>query len=199
MHIVLCNTGMNMKHASYLPSWPPNGDGPVIEMHPGTPPVSSSGEDVAADSAHRGPAALAAAARHAAIPPRALRGFAGHPDQVAQARHFVARALAACPAMVDAVLLTSELATNAVQHSATGAGGTFGVAISHAPGRVRLTVTDDGSAGHPMLAAADELATSGRGLMLVDSLALRWGYTGPGERGRGLGEKSTVWFELSCR
>lgn len=179
-----------MKHASSLASWRPNGDGPVMEMCSGTRPPSSTDGGFALDTG--------AAARHAAIPPRFLRVFPGHPDQVAQARHFVGRAMARCPAMVDAVLLTSELATNAVQHSATGSGGTFAVAISHAPGRARLTVSDDGSAGHPLLAAADELATSGRGLMLVDCLALRWGYTSPGERGRGTGEKSTVWFELSC-
>jgi anti-sigma regulatory factor (Ser/Thr protein kinase) len=165
-----------------------------MEMHPGTRPASSTGSGSALDS----DADPASADRHAAIPPRFLQAFPGHPDQVAQARHFVAQALADCPAMVDVVLLTSELATNAVQHSATGHGGSFAVAISHGAGRVRLTVSDDGSAGHPMLAAADELATSGRGLMLVDSLALRWGYTGPGERARGTGEKSTVWFEISC-
>jgi anti-sigma regulatory factor (Ser/Thr protein kinase) len=171
-----------------------------MEMQPGTRPASSTDRDTGrGDAATLGASGDPPGARHAAIPPRFTRAFRGHPDQVAQARHFVARALSDCPAMVDAVLLTSELATNAVQHSASGAGGMFTVAISHAPGRVRLTVTDDGSAGHPMLAVADELATAGRGLMLVDGLALRWGYTGPGERGRGTGEKSTVWFELSCQ
>ena len=171
-----------------------------MDMQPGTRPASLTDRDTGRDAAPPGPAAdPAAAARHAAIAPRFSRAFAGRPDQVAQARRFVTRALTACPAMVDAVLLTSELATNAVQHSATGDGGLFMVAISHAPGRVRLTVTDDGSAGHPMLGVADELATAGRGLMLVDGLALRWGYTGPGQRGRGTGEKSAVWFELPCQ
>jgi anti-sigma regulatory factor (Ser/Thr protein kinase) len=164
----------------------PNADGPVSEMHPGTRPATARDFGRSPDVSH------------AAIPPRFLRAFPGHPDQVANARHFVACALASCPAVSDAILLTSELATNAVQHSATGHGGTFAVAISHGPGRVRLTVTDDGSAGHPMMAAADELSTSGRGLILVDCLAVRWGYTSPGERGRATGERWTVWFELSC-
>ncbi len=64
------------------------------------------------------------------------------------------------------------------------------MAISHAPGRVRVTVTDDGSATRPAVAVAvgDELATSGRGLLLVDCLARHWGYRDrPGERGRGAG------------
>jgi len=114
---------------------------------------------------------------HPGIPPRFRRSFAGQPDQVAQARHFVQGALAGCPALADAVLLTSELATNAVQHSATGRGGAFVVAISHAPGRVRVTVTDGGSATRPIVAPEpEELAVSGRGLLLVDVLADRWGY-----------------------
>jgi anti-sigma regulatory factor (Ser/Thr protein kinase) len=155
-------------------------------MHPGTRPATTRDFGCSPDVAH------------AAIPPRFLRAFPGHPDQVAQARHFVARALASCPAVADAVLLTSELATNAVQHSATGCGGAFAVAICHGPGRVRLTVTDDGSAGHPLMAVGDELATSGRGLILVDCLATRWGYAAPAEHGRGPAERSTVWFELTC-
>jgi hypothetical protein len=164
----------------------PNADGPVNEMHPGARPATTRDFGRSPDVSH------------AAIPPRFLRAFPGHPDQVAEARHYVARALASCPAVADAILLTSELATNAVQHSATGLGGTFAVAISHGPGRVRLTVTDDGSPGRPLIAAADELSTSGRGLILVDCLAIRWGYTGPGEPGRSAGERSTVWFELAC-
>jgi two-component sensor histidine kinase len=155
-------------------------------MHPGTRPArpASLGRDADA-SPH---------IRHDAIPPRFLRVFPGHPDQVAAARHFVGRALISCPAAADVVLLTSELATNAVQHSATGHGGTFAVAISHGPGRVRITVTDDGSAGHPVLTAgADELAISGRGLILVDFLAARWGHVAK----TGL-SPATVWFEIDC-
>ena len=101
-----------------------------MEMHPGTGPARLADYGRSPD------------AEHAGIPPRFWRAFPGHPDQVAEARHFAARALASCPAAADVVLLTSELATNAVQHSATGHGGTFGVAISHSPGRVRVSVTD---------------------------------------------------------
>jgi anti-sigma regulatory factor (Ser/Thr protein kinase) len=168
-------------------------------MNPGARPARSCeplSTDVRNEDRDRPPSR----SRHLAIPPRFLRAFPGHPLEVAEARHFVERALADCPAVSDAVLLASELATNAVQHSATGEGGAFAVAISHGPGRVRLTVTDDGSGGHPAIAAAEELATSGRGLVLVDCLAVRWGYSGPGERGRetGRAQKSTVWFELAC-
>jgi serine/threonine-protein kinase RsbW len=130
---------------------------------------------------------------HRAIAPRFRECFTGHPEQVARARHFVAAALAGCSAAADAELLTSELATNAVQHSATGDGGTFIVAISHAPGRVRVTVTDGGSATFPAVAAADgELVTSGRGLLLVDCMADYAGEASGPEPG------GTVWFELAC-
>jgi anti-sigma regulatory factor (Ser/Thr protein kinase) len=167
-------------------------------MNPGTRPARSSRFDRSPDNG-RSDGAGAPQPDHPDIPPRFRRAFAGQPDQVAQARRFVEGALAGCPALADVVLLTSELSTNAVQHSATGRGGTFIVAISHGPGRVRVTVTDGGSATRPAVAPeAAELAVSGRGLLLVDVLADRWGYAS--ELGHGaLGASGAVWFELACR
>jgi Histidine kinase-like ATPase domain len=92
----------------------------------------------------------------------------------------------------DAVLLTSELVTNTLQHTATGTGGDFEVIACHGPDRITVTVTDDGSPGWPELAPRAALATSGQGLMLVEALADRWGHHG-NQRAR------TVWFELACR
>jgi anti-sigma regulatory factor (Ser/Thr protein kinase) len=156
-------------------------------MHPGTCPARTPDLGSSLDVCPYG-----------AIPWRFRRSFSGTADQVAVARQFVSRALAGCPAVTDAVLLTSELATNAVQHSASGQGGSLAVVISHVQDRVRITVSDNGSASHPTVAAEDGLATSGRGLILVDALADRWGYAGgpgpAGEQAAGL-----VWFELKCR
>ena len=45
--------------------------------------------------------------------------YPGRPDQVKEARRAVARYLAWCPALDDAVLIVSELASNAVLHSAS--------------------------------------------------------------------------------
>jgi anti-sigma regulatory factor (Ser/Thr protein kinase) len=45
--------------------------------------------------------------------------YAGRPDQVQDARRAVARHLAGCPALDDAVLIVSELASNAILHSAS--------------------------------------------------------------------------------
>jgi hypothetical protein len=193
-----------------------------MKMNPGTRPARSSrfgpapdagtdsstaadaeNDQVSADgrfSAIGLPPALAGAGNDgprgcADISSRFIRSFPGCPDQVAPARHFVAAALAGCPAAPDAVLLASELATNAVRHSATGRGGSFTVAISHAPGRVRITVTDDGSDTRPVLPAGapGPLACSGRGLLLVDALSGGWGHAAGGPSRR-----AAVWFELPC-
>jgi anti-sigma regulatory factor (Ser/Thr protein kinase) len=45
--------------------------------------------------------------------------YPGRPDQVQRARRAVARHLAGCAAADDAVLIVSELASNAVRHSAS--------------------------------------------------------------------------------
>ncbi|MGH3274504.1 MAG: ATP-binding protein [Streptosporangiaceae bacterium] len=180
-------------------------------MNPSTLPARSS-------RYARSPDNVKITVSHPDIPPRLRQCFAGQPEQVALARNFVARALAGCPAASDVILLTSELATNAVQHSATGQGGSFAVAICHAPGRVKVTVTDGGSATRPAVAvAAEELAVSGRGLLLVDILADRWGYSselGTGRPARAQpasaelghidGQRlcpdrvGAVWFEVAC-
>ena len=53
----------------------------------------------------------------AIIRPR-RRVFPGSAEQVGRARQFVGQVLGECPAADDAVLLTSELVTNAVTHTA---------------------------------------------------------------------------------
>ena len=45
--------------------------------------------------------------------------YAGHLDQVHRVREAVARYLAGCPAADEAVLIVSELAANAIVHSAS--------------------------------------------------------------------------------
>ena len=170
-------------------------------MNPGTRPARSSRYGASPDNG-RSDEAGAPEPDHPDIPPRFRRAFAGQPEQVALARRFVEWALAGCPALADVVLLTSELATNAVQHSATGRGGAFVVAICHGPGRVKVTVTDGGSATRPVVAPeAPELAVSGRGLLLVDVLADRWGYASDLDHpaaDRAGGTSGAVWFELPC-
>jgi anti-sigma regulatory factor (Ser/Thr protein kinase) len=118
------------------------------------------------------------------------RAFPGRPDQIAHARDFTRRVLGACPALDEAVLLVSELATNAIEHTATASVGSFDVTIYMGESSLLITVTDDGSANIPVpVHPADSLAETGRGLGLVELIADRWGHCGD-EHGR------TVWFEL---
>jgi anti-sigma regulatory factor (Ser/Thr protein kinase) len=117
------------------------------------------------------------------------RIFPGQRDQVAHARKFVGRVLDGNPLADDAALLTSELATNAVLHTASGQDGTFAVAVRQHADRVRVEVWDAGAATAPVVRSPDQQREHGAGLGLVESIAARWGHLGDGD-GR------VVWFEL---
>jgi anti-sigma regulatory factor (Ser/Thr protein kinase) len=119
------------------------------------------------------------------------RIFPGEPTQAGHARRFVQQALATHGAATDAALLTSELATNAIQHTATGQGGTFEVIVCQRPATIRIAVLDGGSLAIPTATHDQRLHTSGRGLSLVDALARQWGQQG-NQHGR------AVWFELNA-
>ncbi|WP_433367912.1 ATP-binding protein [Streptosporangium sp. CA-115845] len=134
--------------------------------------------------------------------------FPATTDQVRPARNFVAEILGEDhPLRDDAMLLTSELATNAVEHSArptdsgtsdTGTADTtpgyrppeFVVTVAFTPPGVIVTVQDPGSARIPRTRNPRPDATGGRGLLLVNELATRWGFhrdpTG-----------TVIWFELT--
>ncbi|MGA4988577.1 ATP-binding protein [Nonomuraea bangladeshensis] len=114
----------------------------------------------------------------------------GAPSQVARARGVVTDALGRDhPLHDDVVLLTSELATNAVLHTRSGAGGSFTVSVTSSPSAVRVRVEDAGSDGPPCVCRTGAQSTSGRGLPLIEALSHRWGFT----RENG---STTVWFEL---
>ena len=99
--------------------------------------------------------------------------WSGEPRHVHDVRRFVATSLArhGLDAMVqDAVLVASELATNAVLHARTS----FAVALSRADGHVLLRVSDASSAP-PQRAWRDPLDVSGRGLSIVETVSQAWG------------------------
>lgn len=109
---------------------------------------------------------------------------------VARARRFVRDTLigwGADDAMDDAVLLTSELATNAVIHARTP----FEVICRSAGGTVQVEVIDhDGTRALPAPPAGDDLdRTSGRGLLIPVMLASEWGVSYAAA-------SKTVWFRL---
>ncbi|MEU1807261.1 ATP-binding protein [Streptomyces sp. NPDC019937] len=93
-----------------------------------------------------------------------------------------------------AELLTSELVTNALVHTDRGAHitATVGGGIAGpVAGRLRVEVRDFVSR-HPTLRGnPPEDSTSGRGLLLVHTLADAWGV-----RAHGVGK--AVWFELDA-
>jgi anti-sigma regulatory factor (Ser/Thr protein kinase) len=105
------------------------------------------------------------------------RTFPGNPDQVARVREFVRLIVGPLPVADEAVLLASELATNAVIHTASGQGGAFDVAVSRYPSAVRIEVHDAGSHQVPMPRPWDHLTEEGRGLGLVSLIADRWGHS----------------------
>lgn len=87
------------------------------------------------------------------------------------------------------VLLVSELVTNAVQHGGPyGPTATVDLQVEARSDLVRVEVTDAGS-GDPRPGDGAIDRPAGRGLMLVEALATRWGC----DR---LPAGKTVWFEL---
>lgn len=117
------------------------------------------------------------------------RTFSGEHDQVACAREFVKRVVGCCPVLDDAILLTSELCTNTLQHTDSGRGGSFEVTVYRGHSSLRVEVRDDGSQTVPDIPQFGELSENGRGLELVDLIATRWGQNGD-EYGR------CIFFEL---
>ncbi|WP_432498079.1 ATP-binding SpoIIE family protein phosphatase [Kineococcus gypseus] len=86
----------------------------------------------------------------------------------------------------EAELVVSELVTNAVLHTGSGAALT----VRHDPLSARLCLgVDDASTSHPLPRGAGEESLSGRGMHIVDVLAERW-WVSP------RGDGKTVWAEL---
>jgi anti-sigma regulatory factor (Ser/Thr protein kinase) len=137
-----------------------------------------------------------ARARRRAGSPRAVvlgsLTIPGHPEQVGVARAFVVRTLSANQPDADAdaaALLTSEIVTNAVQHSRSGVeGGTVTIVVIGLPGGILVEIIDGGSAGAPIV-KGDLYAVQGHGLFLVQTLAAQWGYHKDSA-------STTVWFHL---
>lgn len=85
--------------------------------------------------------------------------------------------------LADAAVLVTELVTNAYRHGE----GAIRLRLSLNPGRLRVEVFDDGQGFEPVRCSED-LGPGGHGLILVGSIATRWGV----REGR-----SHVWCELA--
>ena len=110
-------------------------------------------------------------------------------DSVRRARRTIAAFLepAEVPLAVidDVLLLVSELVTNAVVH----AGSPAVVRLDADVERIKVAVADRDGEGAPRIAEPQLFSSSGRGVLLVDRLAARWGVE-PQVAGK------VVWFEL---
>ena len=96
------------------------------------------------------------------------------PTAAAEARRQVRAAICAWGITADpsiAILLTSELVTNAIRHET---GETITLDIACCRGQLRVDVHDT-SRTLPVLVDAPADAETGRGLMLVDTLSEKWG------------------------
>ncbi|MFI6205719.1 ATP-binding protein [Streptomyces sp. NPDC051041] len=104
----------------------------------------------------------------------------GHPVSVGLARRRVRDHLAAWGhdprdrTLEHAVLLVSELATNAVRHGSSARAG-FEVAVTALADGSCLVEVSDGSRSEPRPGRAAEDEETGRGLHLVEHLATAWG------------------------
>lgn len=91
--------------------------------------------------------------------------------------------------MGDAMLVASELVTNAVLHSGCGDEHVLHVTATLADDTMRICVEDPGlMQGTASVLEVSELSDSGIGLLIVDQLVARWG----AERDGGY----RVWAEL---
>jgi serine/threonine-protein kinase RsbW len=112
----------------------------------------------------------------AGSPWRCSRAFPARADQVTEARTFLARLLGECPLSDDAILICSELCTNAIVHSDSHReDGSFILRAEVREGDyVWLEVEDQGG----RWAEPARCEESGRGLEIVVALADYWDVRG---------------------
>ena len=122
-------------------------------------------------------------------PGRSVLDLAPDPAAAREAREFVSQQCKASgldsEVRQTAVLLVSEVVTNAILHGRSGPR----LLVSIGEDVIRVEVSDDNSRA-PQLIEADADALDGRGLTIVDALADSWGSC-PEDGGK------LVWFELA--
>ncbi|HEY7359792.1 MAG TPA: ATP-binding protein [Streptosporangiaceae bacterium] len=125
----------------------------------------------------------------ASSPRTCIRSFRARPDQVREARRFLAQVLGDCPTATDALACLSELVTNSVLYSnSRRPNGRFIVRASLRPAGLRVEVEDEGGPWEHRPGHNDQ---RGRGLAIVDALSTDWSITGDGT-------SRTAWFEMGA-
>lgn len=119
--------------------------------------------------------------------------LAADPSAARAARGTVADVLGAvldADALDRALLCTSEVVTNAIEHGAPP----FGLRIEHEHDTTVRILVRDASPAPPSLIQADQHAVRGRGIFIVDRCADRWGIDAdPASGGK------VVWLQFNVR
>ena len=114
-------------------------------------------------------------------------------SSVSAARHALADELDAngvgTPMRDDAVLVLSELVSNAIKHAAPLPSGDISVCWALRQDRLHLEITDGGALTRPQAAVAAVSSLGGRGLDIVRTVCSEWGVTEDGNA-------VTVWADL---
>jgi len=121
---------------------------------------------------------------------RCRRVFPGDAGELGVMRRWVMSMLPGCSARDDVVLIATELASNAICHTASGRGGWFAVEVRGYRAWLRVAVTDGGAPQEPRI-ISDPAGERRRGLLVVSALSVRAGVRGD-DRGR------SVWADVAC-
>ena len=140
------------------------------------------------------PAARAPAARELGVLPEVSLTVPHERTGVRLARHAFADQMAgvvdvADEAREDAMLVLSELVSNAVKHAAPLPSGEIAVRWSVQADVLHIEITDGGASTRPTVATAALSSLGGRGLDIVRTVSTQWGVT------EGAGSV-TVWAEV---
>lgn len=93
------------------------------------------------------------------------------------------------PSLDDVQTCVTEAFTNAIEHTASGKGGQVTVAVTADASDILVEVVDDGAGGAGPVMRDDPLAEDGRGLRIIDALALAWEV-------RASGDGTSVWMRF---
>ena len=116
--------------------------------------------------------------------------FPGTARYLSEVRMWTTKILGDVPEAADVVQIVSELAANAVLHTASGEeGGSFTLHIATYANRWQIRMDDHGGPTAPAVLTPATDDEAGRGLAIVEALADAWGVVGD-EYGR------AVWAEV---
>ena len=120
--------------------------------------------------------------------------IAGGPEAACAARELLTRLLGDTTdegTLQDALLLTTELVTNAVLHAKVDHSRAVELRVATYTDQLRVSVTDPGAETTPRVRPQDLSVPGGMGLFLVDHISADWGVIRLRDGSR------QVWFELA--